>query len=65
MTDNTIQDSDAFQAACLGAAHALDLLHRRFDPARHLARLRTNLVFDPPWDSSKMSDEAKLALNMF
>jgi len=23
------------------------------------------LVFDPPWDSSKMSDEAKLALNMF
>ncbi|WP_309627958.1 SUF system Fe-S cluster assembly protein [Brevundimonas sp.] len=26
---------------------------------------RANLVFDPPWDSSKMSDEAKLALNMF
>lgn len=24
-----------------------------------------NLVFDPPWDSSKMSDEARLALNMF
>jgi FeS assembly SUF system protein len=24
-----------------------------------------NLVFDPPWDSSKMSDEAKLQLNMF
>ncbi len=24
-----------------------------------------NLIFDPPWDSSKMSDEAKLALNMF
>ena len=23
------------------------------------------LTFDPPWDSSKMSDEAKLALNMF
>lgn len=26
---------------------------------------RANLVFDPPWDASKMSDEAKLALNMF
>ena len=26
---------------------------------------RANLVFDPPWDSSKMSDEAKQALNMF
>ncbi|HLY79628.1 MAG TPA: SUF system Fe-S cluster assembly protein [Caulobacteraceae bacterium] len=24
-----------------------------------------NLVFDPPWDSSLMSDEAKLELNMF
>lgn len=23
-----------------------------------------NLVFDPPWDSSRMSDEAKLQLNM-
>ena len=26
---------------------------------------RANLVFDPPWDQSRMSDEAKLALNMF
>ena len=24
-----------------------------------------NLVFDPPWDQSMMSDEAKLSLNMF
>jgi len=24
-----------------------------------------NLVFDPPWDQSRMSDEARLALNMF
>jgi FeS assembly SUF system protein len=24
-----------------------------------------HLVFDPPWDPSKMSDEAKLQLNMF
>jgi FeS assembly SUF system protein len=24
-----------------------------------------NLVFDPAWDSSRMSDEAKLQLNMF
>lgn len=26
---------------------------------------RAELTFDPPWDPSKMSDEAKLALNMF
>jgi FeS assembly SUF system protein len=24
-----------------------------------------NLTFDPPWDQSRMSDEAKLVLNMF
>jgi FeS assembly SUF system protein len=24
-----------------------------------------NLVFDPPWDMSRMSDEARLAINMF
>ena len=27
--------------------------------------VRAELVFDPPWDPSKMSDEAKLQLNMF
>lgn len=26
---------------------------------------RATLVFEPPWEPSKMSDEAKLALNMF
>lgn len=26
---------------------------------------RANLVFDPPWTPASMSDEAKLALNMF
>lgn len=26
---------------------------------------KVNLVFDPPWDQSRMSDEARLALNMF
>jgi len=24
-----------------------------------------DLVFDPPWDPTRMSDEAKLQLNMF
>ena len=27
--------------------------------------VKAELTFDPPWDPSKMSDEAKLALNMF
>ena len=27
--------------------------------------VRVKLVFDPPWDMSRMSDEARVALNMF
>ena len=27
--------------------------------------VKVNMVFDPPWTSDKMSDEAKLQLNMF
>jgi metal-sulfur cluster biosynthetic enzyme len=27
--------------------------------------VRVQLVFTPPWDPSRMSDEARVALNMF
>ena len=30
-----------------------------------VAGTSVNLTFDPPWDMSRMSDEARLALNMF
>ena len=30
-----------------------------------VGRVTVNLTFDPPWDMSRMSDEARLALNMF
>jgi FeS assembly SUF system protein len=30
-----------------------------------VGQVKVNLVFDPPWDMTRMSDEAKLALNMF
>ena len=30
-----------------------------------IRNITVELVFDPPWDSSRMSDEAKLQLNMF
>ena len=38
------------------------------DAVEQIAEIRSahvNLVFDPPWDPSRMSDEAKLQLNMF
>lgn len=30
-----------------------------------IADVKVNMVFDPPWDPSRMSDEARVALNMF
>jgi len=27
--------------------------------------IKVELVWDPPWDKSRMSDEARLQLNMF
>jgi FeS assembly SUF system protein len=30
-----------------------------------IGKVTVELVFDPPWDPSRMSDEAKLQLNMF
>lgn len=30
-----------------------------------VAHVKVNLVFDPPWDPSRMSEEAQVALNMF
>jgi FeS assembly SUF system protein len=30
-----------------------------------VGQVKVKLVFDPPWDMSRMSEEARLALNMF
>lgn len=30
-----------------------------------IAEVKVNMTFDPPWDPSRMSEEAKLELNMF
>ena len=38
------------------------------DAVRQIPEIRSvkvDLVFDPPWDASRMTDEAKLQLNMF
>jgi len=30
-----------------------------------ISEVKVNLTFDPPWDQSRMSDEARVALNMW
>jgi metal-sulfur cluster biosynthetic enzyme len=32
---------------------------------RGVSAVRVRMVFSPPWDPSRMSDEARIALNMF
>lgn len=34
-------------------------------PVQGVKSVKVNLVFDPPWDHSRMSDEARVALNMW
>ena len=34
-------------------------------PVPGVGKVNVTLVFDPPWDMSRMSDEARLELNMF
>ncbi|MEL6289845.1 MAG: SUF system Fe-S cluster assembly protein [Pseudomonadota bacterium] len=34
-------------------------------PVPGVQSVKVNLTFDPPWDMSRMSDEARVALNMF
>ena len=34
-------------------------------PVAGVKSVKVNLVFDPPWDHSRMSDEARVALNMW
>jgi FeS assembly SUF system protein len=40
-------------------------VHNAISAVPGVGVVKVNLVFDPPWDPSRMSDEARLALNMF
>ena len=42
-----------------------DAMRSRRSTGVQVLHREPDLVFEPPWDSSKMSDEARLALNMF
>jgi FeS assembly SUF system protein len=40
-------------------------VHNAVSAVEGVGQVKVNLVFSPPWDISRMSDEARLALNMF
>ena len=51
-------------ATCSMSEVIVDLVRSIPKRMDELDCLDVNLVFDPPWDQSKMSDEAKLAMGM-
>lgn len=41
------------------------MVHKAVANLPELKNVKVNLVWDPPWDKSRMSEEARLALNLF
>ena len=50
---------------CPVAGEMPDWVRDAVESIPEVGRCDVSLVFDPPWDPSRMSDEAKLQLNMF
>lgn len=47
---------------CPVAGEMLNWVHQAVGAVERINGVKVNLVFDPPWDKSKMSDDAKLEL---
>ncbi len=50
---------------CPVAGEMVGMTQRAVDAVESVASVKINLVFDPPWHQSMMSDEAKLELGFF
>ncbi len=50
---------------CPVAGSMPGLVERAVKDMPELHQIKVELVFDPPWNKDRMSDEAKLQLNMF
>ena len=50
---------------CPVAAEMPAMVHNAVLKLEEINDAKVNLVWDPPWDKSRMSDEAMLHLNMF
>ncbi len=52
-------------AGCPVAGEMPGMVERALETVPGVSGARVNLVFDPPWDHGRMSEEARIALNMF
>jgi len=51
--------------ACPSAQELPEAVHLAVGTIPGVTEVDVQVVWDPPWDPSRMSDEARLALNMF
>jgi FeS assembly SUF system protein len=49
---------------CPVAGEMLSWVHKAVSDVEGIDDVKVNLVFDPPWDKSRMSEEAKLELGL-
>jgi FeS assembly SUF system protein len=62
---NVIVDMTLTAPGCPVAGEMPVWVENAVNSVAGVAGTKVNLTFDPPWDQSRMSDEARLALNMF
>lgn len=51
--------------SCPAAAELPGMVENAVASVPGIAEVKVTLTFDPPWDQSRMSDEARVALNMW
>jgi FeS assembly SUF system protein len=62
---NVAIDMTLTSAGCPVAAEMPGWVQNAVSAVEGVANVDVNLTFDPPWDMSRMSEEARIALGMF
>lgn len=62
---NITVDMTLTSAGCPVAAEMPGWVENAVSAVEGVGQVKVNLTFDPPWDMSRMSEEARVALNMF
>jgi metal-sulfur cluster biosynthetic enzyme len=51
--------------ACPVAGEMPEMVRTALETVEGIGEVKVNMVFDPPWTPDRMSEEARLELNMF
>jgi FeS assembly SUF system protein len=62
---NVTIDMTLTAPGCPVAGEMPGMVKDALEQVEGLGEITVNMVFDPPWEPSRMSEEAKLELNMF